>query len=67
MWWDLICKDMKEVQIYCEEYSYEFVELKVFHKIDCQMIFDVKTVNNSRHKAILVSVGHTIEAPSSIT
>ena len=44
--WDLICKEMKEVQIYFEEYNDEVLKLKGFHKIYCQIIFDVNKGKN---------------------
>ena len=55
LWWDFICNDMKEVQIYFEEYNDEVVKLKVLHKIDCQMIFDVNMGEHFRRKARLVA------------
>ena len=58
---------MKEVPIYFEEYDDEVVKLKYFHKIDCQIIFDIKMCDNFRQKSRLVAGGHTTEAPSSIT
>ena len=67
LWWDFLCKEMKEVQIYYEEYDNEVVKLKDFHKIDCQIIFDVKMGNNFQSKAPLAAGGHTTKAPSSIT
>ena len=67
LWWDLICKEMKEDQIYFEEYNDEVVKLKGFHKIDCNMIFDINMGKNFWCKARLVAGGHTTEAPSSIT
>ena len=65
--WDLICKEMKEVQIYFEEYNDEVVKLRGFHKIYCKIIFDFKKGKNIRCKARLLAGGHTTEAASSIT
>ena len=67
LWWDLICKEMKEVQIYFEEYNDEVVKLRGFHKVYCQIIFDFKKGKSIRCKASLLAGGHTTKAASSIT
>ena len=62
-----MCKDMKEVCIYFEEYYEEVMKLKGFQKIDCHMIFDVNMGDNFRRKARLVAGGNTTEALLSMT
>ena len=67
LWWDAICKEMKNVLIAFEEYDGDVKDLVGYQKIDCHMIFDVKMGENFRRKARMVAGGHKTEAPASIT
>ena len=42
LWWDAICKEMKNVRIAFEEYDDDISKLKDHQKINCHIIFDVK-------------------------
>ena len=68
LWWDAICKEMKNVRIAFDEFEGNINELPPgYQKISCHMIFDVKMGENFRRKARMVAGGHTTSTPSSIT
>ena len=68
LWWDAICKEMKEVRIAFEVYEGDVSQLDpAYQKIDCHMIFDIKMGENFRRKARMVAGGHVTTAPASIT
>jgi hypothetical protein len=66
LWWDAICKEMKNVRIAFEEAD-DDAKLIGFEKLGVHMVFDVKLGENYRRKARLVADGHKTENPSSIT
>ena len=64
LWWDAICKEMKNVRPAFEVSEGGIQQLPSgFQEIKCHMIFDFKIVENFRRKAHLVSGGHTTDAP----
>ena len=67
LWWDAICKEMKNVRIAFEEYDGDVNDLTGYQKIDCHMIFDIKMGENFRRKARMVAGGHKTATPSSLT
>ena len=68
LWWDAICKEMKNVRIAFKVFEgEEKYILPGFQEVKCHMIFDIKMGEKSRCKAQMVAGGHTTEAPSSIT
>jgi hypothetical protein len=68
LWWDAICKEMKNVRP-----AFEFWEKDVsrlppgYQKITCHMIFDVKIGENFRRKARFVADGHKTKMPAAMT
>ena len=67
LWWDSICKEMKNVRIAFEEYDSDVSTLVGYQKLDCHMIFDVKMGENFRRKARMVAGDHKTATPSSLT
>ena len=67
LWWDAICKEMKNVRIAFEEFDGNTSDLKGFQKINCHMIFDIKMGENFRRKARMVAGGHTTTTPATLT
>jgi hypothetical protein len=67
LWWDAICKEMKNVRIAFEEYDGNVDKLIGYQHIDCHMIFDIKMGENFRRKACMVAGGHKTSTPSSLT
>jgi hypothetical protein len=68
LWWDAICKEMKNVRIAFEEFEGTKADIPPgYQHIDCHMIFDVKLGENFRRKARMVAGGHKTETPSSVT
>ena len=67
LWWDAICKEMKNVRIAFEEYDGDVDKLIGYQHIDCHMIFDIKMGENFRRKARMVAGGHKTSTPSSLT
>ena len=68
LWWDAICKEMKNFKIAFEVFEGEEKDiLPGFQEVKCHMIFDIKMGENFRCKARMVAVGYTTESPSSIT
>jgi len=46
LWWDAICKEMKNVRVAFEEYDGNISDLVGYKKLDMHMIFDVKVGEN---------------------
>ena len=64
MWWDAICKEMKNVRVAFEEHQGDSKELPPgYLEIKCHMIFDVKMGENFRRKARMVAGDHVTEGP----
>ena len=58
LWWDAICKEMKNVRPVFEVFEGDVHQLPGgFQEIKCHMIFDVKIGENFRRKARLVAEG----------
>ena len=68
LWWDAICKEMKNIRPAFEAFEGGLEQLPSgFQKIKCHMIFDVKIGENFCRKACLVAGGHTTDAPATLT
>ena len=68
LWWDAICKEMKNVRIAFEELEGGRDSIPPgYQEIKCHMIFDIKLGENYRRKARMVAGGHMTETPASIT
>ena len=68
LWWDAICKEMKNVRPAFEVFEGDEHQLPSgFQEIKCHMIFDVKIGENFRRKARLVAGGHTTDTPATLT
>ena len=68
LWWDAICKEMKNVRPAFEIWERNESDIPPgYQKIDCHMIFDVKMGENFRRKARFVAGGHKTKPPASIT
>ena len=68
LWWDAICKEMKNVRPAFEVSEGGIQQLPSgFQEIKCHMIFDFKSGENFHRKAHLVSGGHTTDAPATLT
>ena len=67
LWWDAICKEMKNVRVAFEEYDGDTKDLIGYKKLDMHMIFDIKMGENFRRKARLVADGHKTATPNAIT
>ena len=68
LWWDAICKEMKNMRPAFEVFEGSVEQLPSgFQGIKCRMIFDVKIGENFHRKARLVVGGHTTEAPATLT
>ena len=68
LWWDAICKEMKNVRPAFEVFEGDEHQLPSgFQEIKCHMIFDVKIGETFRRKACLVAGGHTTDAPATLT
>lgn len=68
LWWEAICKEMKNVRIAFEEWKGEASELPPgYQKINCHIVFDIKMGENFRRKARMVAGGHMTETPSTLT
>ena len=68
LWWDAICKEMKNVRIAFE--LFEGCEADIppgYQEVKCHMIFDVKMGENFRRKARMVAGGHMTDAPATLT
>ena len=68
LWWDAICKEMKNVRPAFKVFEGGVEQLPSgFQEIKCHMIFDIKIGENFRRKAHLVVGGHTIDALATLT
>jgi hypothetical protein len=68
LWWDAICKEMKNVRPAFEVWDKDVLELPHrYQKITCHMIFDVKMGENFRRKARFVADGHKTKTPAVMT
>ncbi len=68
LWWDAICKEMKNVMPAFEKWEGKEDGLPPgFQKIKCHFIFDIKMEENFRRKARLVANGNETENPASLT
>ena len=67
LWWDAICKEMKNIRIAFEEYDGDIGQLKGYQHIPCHMIFDIKMGENFRRKARMVAGGHKTSTPTTLT
>jgi hypothetical protein len=68
LWWDAICKEMKNVRPAFEVWDKDVSELPPgYQKIACHMIFDVKMGENFRRKARFVADGHKTKTPVPMT
>ena len=68
LWWDAICKEMKNVKIAFELFDGDIEDLPPnFQEVKCHIIFDIKMGENFRRKARMVAGGHTTETPAALT
>jgi hypothetical protein len=68
LWWEAICKEMKNVRPAFEVWEKEISEIPPgYQKITCHMIFDVKMGENFRRKARFVADGHKTQTPAAMT
>ena len=68
LWWDAICKEMKNVRPGFEAWEKPASELPPgYQQIKCHIVFDIKMGENFRRKARFVAGGHLTETPSSLT
>ena len=68
LWWDAICKEMRNVRPAFEVFEGTKDQLLVGYQfMKCHMIFDVKFGENFRRKARLVAGGHMTETPATLT
>ena len=68
LWWDTICKEMKNVRPAFEVFEGGVHQLPSgYQEIKCHMILDVKIGENFHRKARLGAGGHTTDAPATLT
>jgi hypothetical protein len=68
LWWDAICKEMKNVRPAFEVWDKGVSELPPgYQKITCHMILDVKMGENFRRKACFVADRHKTKTPAVMT
>ena len=68
LWWDTICKEMKNVCPAFEVFEGREDNIpKDYQFMRCHMIFDVKFAENSWRKARLVAGGHMTDTPNPLT
>ena len=68
LWWDAICKEMKNVRIAFEEFKGDKEDIPPGYQfVNCHMIFDINMGEGFRRKARMVNGSHTTEAPASPT
>ena len=68
LWWDVICKEIKNIRPDDEVWEKEISELPPgYQNIACQMIFDVKMGKKFRRKAQLVADGNKTKTPAEMT
>jgi hypothetical protein len=67
LWWDAICKEMKNVRPAFEVWEKLISELPPgYQKITGHMIFDVKMGENFRRKARFMADGHKTQTPAAM-
>ena len=68
LWWDAICKEMKNIRPAFEVFEGREDDIpKDYQFMWCHMIFDVKFGENFRRKARLVAGGHMTDTPNTLT
>ena len=68
LWWDAICKEMRNVLPAFEKWEQSEKELPPgYQKIKCHFIFDIKMGENFRRKARLVANGNETDTPAALT
>ena len=68
LWWDAICKEMRNVRPAFEVLEGKLETIpKYYQFMRCHMIFDVKFRENFRRKARLVAGGHMTDTPNTLT
>ena len=68
LWWDAICKEMKNVRPTFEVFEGREDDIpKDYQFMRCHMIFDIKFGENFRCKARLVAGGHMTDTPNTLT
>ena len=67
LWWEAICKEIKNVRIAFDIFDGEVNDLKGYQFSECHIIFDIKMGGNFRRKSQMVAGGHMTASPSSIT
>jgi hypothetical protein len=68
LWWEAICKEMKNVRPAFEVWEKDLSELPPgYQEITCHMIFDIKMGENFRRKARFVADGHKTKTPAAMT
>jgi hypothetical protein len=61
LWWDAICKEMRNVRVAFEEMEGWPDKLPPgFQEVRCHLIFDIKMGENFRRKARKVQSGHLL-------
>ena len=68
VWWDAICKEMRNVRPAFEVFEGKLENIpQDYQFMWCHMIFDVKFRENFRRKARLVAGGHMTDTPNTLT
>ena len=68
LWWDAICKEMRNVHPAFEVFEGQVENIpKDYQLMWCHMILDVKFGENFRCKARLVAGGHMTDTPNTLT
>ena len=68
LWWDAICKEMRNVRPGFQVWEKSESEIPIgYQQIRCHIVFDVKMGENFRRKARFVAGGHLTETPASLT
>ena len=68
LWWDAICKEMRNVRPAFEVFEGTKDQFPVGYQfMKCHIIFNIKFRENFHHKARLVAGGHTTETPATLT
>ena len=68
LWWDAICKEMRNVRPGFQVWEKSEKDLPAgYQKICCHIVFDVKMGENFRRKARFVAGGHVTETPATLT
>jgi hypothetical protein len=68
LWWDAICKEMRNVRPAFEKWDKSDSEMPVgYQEVKCHLMFDIKMGENFRRKARFVAGGHVTDVPSTLT